>query len=297
MKTLSPLQKIERSLHKKFRREIWRKFVAGVQKYELIQAGDKIAVCVSGGKDSFLMAKLMQELHRHGEVPFEPIFLVMNPGFNEINFQKIVANAALLEIPIEVHDSDIFEIVSKTDRSPCYLCARMRRGFLYATAQRLGCNKIALGHHLSDVVETTLMGMLFGGQFQVMLPKLMSKNFAGMQLIRPMYCIDEAAILAWKNYNGLQFIQCACPLSENCNMYDASGGTGTRAIVKNLLTNLKKDHKDVEKSAFQSLQMLNLDTAIGYKLHGKEHSFLDKFLYRSSASDRIKKNFFTEDLP
>lgn len=277
MKELSQIQKIERSIHKKFRREIWRKFVAGIQKYELIQEGDKIAVCVSGGKDSFLLAKLMQGLYRYSEVPFEPVFLVMNPGYNEINFQKVVANADSLGVPIQVFDSDIFEIVSKTDRSPCYLCARMRRGFLYATAQKLGCNKIALGHHMSDVVETTLMGMLFSGQYQLMMPKLHSRNFPGMQLIRPMYCIEESAILAWKRYNELSFIQCACPLAENCNIYDASGGTSTRQTVKALLSQMKKEHKDVEKSVFKSLQMINLDTAIGYKLKGVEHSFLDDF--------------------
>jgi len=251
--------------------------VEGVQRYELISTGDRIAVCVSGGKDSMLMAKLMQQLQRHSEVSFELVFLVMNPGYNEINFQKVVACATLLGIPIEVYNSDIFEIVTKTDRSPCYLCARMRRGFLYATAQKIGCNKIALGHHMSDVVETTLMGMLYGAQYQVMMPKLRSKNFAGMELIRPMYCIGEDAILAWKRYNGLSFIQCACPLAENCNIFDANGGTSTRLVVKNLLANLKKENKDVEKSVFQSLQMVNLDTSIGYKLKGVEHSFLDDY--------------------
>ncbi|MCL1862145.1 MAG: tRNA 2-thiocytidine biosynthesis protein TtcA [Defluviitaleaceae bacterium] len=277
MKNLSDLQKIERSTHKKFRRELWRPFVAGIQQYELIKPGDKIAVCISGGKDSMLMAKLMQQLHRYSEIPFEAVYMVMNPGYNEINFQKVVTNAAFLDIPIKVYDSDIFEVVSKTDRSPCYLCARMRRGFLYATAQKLGCNKIALGHHKSDVVETTLMGMLYGAQFQIMLPKLKSQNFEGMELIRPMYCISEEAIVAWKRYNNLSFIQCACPLSENCNIFDASGGSSTRQTVKALLSQLKKDNKDVEKSVFNSLQMLNLDTAIGYKLNGVEHSFLEGF--------------------
>jgi tRNA(Ile)-lysidine synthase TilS/MesJ len=265
MKDLTPLQKIERSIHKKFRREIWRKFVAGIKQYELIQPGDKIAVCVSGGKDSMLLAKLMQQLHRHSEIPFEPIFLVMNPGYNEINFQKVIANASFLEIPIQVFDSNIFDVVTKTDRSPCYLCARMRRGFLYATAKELGCNKIALGHHMSDVVETTLMSMLYGAQFKTMLPKLTAKNFPEMQLIRPMYCIEEAAILAWKRYNDLSFIQCACPLAENCNIYDSSGGAGARQTVKALLAGLKKDNKDVEKSVFQSLQLINLETVIAYK--------------------------------
>ncbi|MCL1842761.1 MAG: tRNA 2-thiocytidine biosynthesis protein TtcA [Defluviitaleaceae bacterium] len=277
MKELTEIQKIERSIHKKFRRDIWRPFIAGVQKYKLIQEGDKIAVCISGGKDSMLMAKLMQQLHRHSNLPFEPIFMVMNPGYNEINFQKVIANASRLEIPVTVFDSDIFKVVSETDRSPCYLCARMRRGYLYSNAQKLGCNKIALGHHMSDVVETTLMGMLFGGQYQVMMPKLHSRNFAGMQLIRPMYCIEESAINAWKTFNNLTFINCACPLAENCNIYDATGGNSTRQTVKALLANLKKTNKDAEKSVFKSLQSINLDTAIGYKLNGVHHSFLDNY--------------------
>jgi tRNA(Ile)-lysidine synthase TilS/MesJ len=212
----------------------------------------------------------MQQLHRFSEVEFGLEFLVMNPGYNEINFQKVVANAAQLEIPVQIFNSNIFDVVTKTDRSPCYLCARMRRGFLYSTAQQMGCNKIALGHHMSDVVETTLMSMLFGAQFKTMLPKLNSQNFPGMQLIRPMYCIEEAAILAWKRYNNLSFIQCACPLAENCNIYDASGGTSARQTVKALLSQLKNHNKDVEKSVFQSLQMINLETVIGYKLDGEE---------------------------
>jgi len=277
MKELSLVQKIERSIHKKYRKVIWRPFIEGIKRYELIKENDAIAVCVSGGKDSMLLAKLMQALHRHSDFPFELHFMVMNPGYNEINFQKVVANAEMLEIPITVFDSDIFEVVQKTDRSPCYLCARMRRGHLYSHARKLGCNKIALGHHLSDVVETTLMGMLFGAQYQVMMPKLKSRNFPGMELIRPMYCVEEDAILAWKRYNGLTFIQCACPLSENCNIFDASGGTSKRQEVKALLRQLKRDNKDVEKSVFQSLHMVNLDTTIGYKLNEREYSFLDGY--------------------
>jgi tRNA(Ile)-lysidine synthase TilS/MesJ len=273
MKELTPLQKIERSIHKKFRREIWRFFIAGVQKYKLIQANDKIAVCLSGGKDSMLMAKLFQQLHSRSEIPFEPVYMVMNPGYSEADFRKLTANAEFLGIPITVFNSDIFEIVSKTDRSPCYLCARMRRGFLYSSAQKMGCNKIALGHHMSDVVETTLMGMLYGAQYQIMMPKLKSRNFPDMELIRPMYCIGEDAILAWKRYNGLSFLHCACPLAEYCE----NDGTSTRQLVKNLITELKKENKDVEKSVFQSLQMVNLDTTIGYKLNGVEHSFLDDY--------------------
>ena len=278
MKELSLSEKVERSIHKKYRKAIWRPFIAGVKKYELIQEGDSIAVCVSGGKDSMLMAKLMQALHRHSEVPFDVRFVVMNPGYNEINLQKVIANAEMLNVPISVFDSGIFEVVQKTDRSPCYLCARMRRGHLYSQARKMGCNKIALGHHLSDVVETTLMGMLFGAQHQVMMPKLKSQNFSGMELIRPMYCITEDAILAWKRYNDLSFIQCACPLSDNCNIFDASGGASKRQEVKALLRQLKQaGNKDVEKSVFESLHMLNLETAIGYKLNGREHSFLENY--------------------
>ena len=286
-KELTAIQLIERSIHKKFRKPLWKAFVAGIQQYELIQEGDCIAVCISGGKDSMLMAKLMQQLHRISEFPFDVKYLVMNPGYNEINFRRVIANAAMLEIPIEVFDSDIFEVVTNTDRSPCYLCARMRRGHLYAQAQRLGCNKIALGHHFNDVVETTLMGMLYGAQVQTMMPKLKSKNFAGMELIRPMYCVHEDAIIAWKNYNNLEFIQCACPLSENCSVFDASGGASKRQEVKTLLKNLKRDNKDVEKSIFQSIHSVNLDTIIGYKLNGVEHSFLEG--YNSDRRFRLSK--------
>jgi len=276
-KQLSPVQLIERSIHKKFRKTIWKPFVAGIQQYELIQAGDSIAVCISGGKDSMMLAKLMQALHRISDFPFDIKYVVMNPGYNEINLQRVISNAAKLEIPIEIFSSNIFDVVTETDRSPCYLCARMRRGFLYSYAQKLGCNKIALGHHFSDVVETTLMGMLYGAQIQTMMPKVRSKNFAGMELIRPMYCVHEDMIIAWARYNNLEFIQCACPLSESCTVFDASGGASKRQEVKALLRNLKQDNKDVEKSIFQSLHSVNLDTIIGYKLDGAEHSFLERY--------------------
>ena len=207
---LEPYQNIERSIIKKFRKEIWRPFIEAVQRYELVNEGDKIAVCISGGKDSMLMAKLMQELQRHSKVKFELVFLVMDPGYNEINRQKIESNAELLHIPITVFETDVFAVANTSEKNPCYLCARMRRGYLYSKAQELGCNKIALGHHFSDVIETPVMSMFYGGQLQAMLPKLHSKNFDGMELIRPMYCIHEDAILDWKRYNNLQFIQCAC---------------------------------------------------------------------------------------
>ncbi|MCL1877853.1 MAG: tRNA 2-thiocytidine biosynthesis protein TtcA [Defluviitaleaceae bacterium] len=274
-KTLTEIQIIERSIHKKFRRELWRKFIRAVQKYELIQADDKIAVCISGGKDSFLMAKLFQQLHRLSETPFDLAFVVMNPGYDAASFDKILTNADRLQVPVQVFDSDIFEIVQKSSGgSPCYLCARMRRGFLYATAQNLVCNKIALGHHMSDVVETTLMGMLYGAQNQTMMPKLKSRNFSEMQLIRPMYCIEEAAVTAWKNYNKLEFIACGgCPLKSYCD----EGNISARAAVKAFLAEMKTTNPDVEKNVFNALQCVNLETTIAYKKDGVIHSFLDDF--------------------
>jgi len=207
VKDLTKCQQVERSIRKKFRGGLWNPFVGGVKRYKLIEPGDRVAVCVSGGKDSMLTAKLMQDLCRHSKFPFEIVFLVMDPGYSSVNRQKVIDNAALLEIPITVFDSGIFEVVSNAGGSPCYLCARMRRGSLYAKAKELGCNKIALGHHFSDVVETTLMGMLYGAQFQTMMPKLRSKNFPGMELIRPMYCVHEDDILSWVRYNNLDFVQ------------------------------------------------------------------------------------------
>jgi len=275
MKELKPNERIERSINKKFRQSIWRPFIEGIKRYELIKRGDSIAVCISGGKDSMLLAKLMQALHKHSEVPFMLNFIVMDPGYNEINRQKVIANAATLAIPISIFNSNIFETVTQTDRSPCYLCARMRRGFLYAHAKEIGCNKIALGHHLSDVLETTLMNMFYGSEFGTMMPKLKSQNYPGMQLIRPMYCIHEDAIIAWARYNGLSFIQCACPLSESCNVLDASGGASRRQEAKALLKQLRRDNKDVEKSIFQSLHRVNLETVLGYRQKGHEYSFLD----------------------
>jgi len=270
-------QKIEHSINKKYRKEIWRPFVSGIQKYQLIQPDDNIAVCISGGKDSMLLAKLLQMLQRYSDFPFQLKFIVMNPGYNEINLQRVVSNASLLDIPIEIFESNIFEVVTGTRRSPCYLCARMRRGFLYAHAQKIGCNKIALGHHFNDVVETVLMGMLYGAQIATMMPKLKSRNFAGMQLIRPMYSVPEDAIISWARHNELSFIQCACPLSENCNIFEASGGVSKRQEVKALLKRLKQDNKDVEKSIFKSIHMVNLDTIIGYKQNEKEINFLEGY--------------------
>ena len=274
---LAPYQLVERSINKKFRKELWKPFIYAVKRYELIQPGDKIAVCISGGKDSMLMAKLMQELHRHSDVPFEVVYLVMDPGYNEINRRKIECNAQLLRIPITVFETDIFAIANSTEQSPCYLCARMRRGHLYSKAQELGCNKIALGHHFNDVIETTVMGMFYGSQLQAMPPKLHSKNFAGMELIRPLYCVHEEDILAWKRYNDLEFIQCACRFTENCTMCDNGGGGSKRQEIKLLLRRLKRDNPNIEKSIFNSIHAVSLDTMVGFKTKGQEHSFLEGY--------------------
>lgn len=274
---LEPYQMVERSIIKKFRKTIWNPFILAIKRYELIQEGDRIAVCISGGKDSMLLAKLMQQLQRHSDVPFELVFLVMDPGYNERNRKKIESNAALLHIPLTIFESDIFEVANHTEKNPCYLCARMRRGNLYYQAQSLGCNKIALGHHFSDVIETTLIGMFYGSQLQGMMPKLHSTNFPGMELIRPMYCIHEDAILSWKQYNNLTFIQCACRMTENI---DASGdgiGASKRQEIKMLLRKLRKDNPNIEKSIFNSIHAVCLDTMPGYKTNGEAHSFLEHY--------------------
>lgn len=274
---LEEYQLIERSLIKKFRKEIWNPFIEGVKNYQLVLEGDKIAVCISGGKDSMLMAKLLQQLQKISEVSFELRFIVMDPGYNEVNRKKIEDNAKLLHIPIEIFESDIFKITSTVDKSPCYLCARMRRGHLYAKAKEIGCNKIALGHHFSDVIETTLMGMFYGSQIQAMLPKLHSTNFEGMELIRPMYCIHEDAVLAWVKYNNLSFIQCACRFTD---AYTNSGdgiGESKRQEIKHLIKELKKTNPNIEHSIFKSIHSVCLDTMPGYKQNGEEHSFLDRY--------------------
>lgn len=274
---LEEYQLIERSLIKKFRKEIWNPFIEGVKNYQLVLEGDKIAVCISGGKDSMLMAKLLQQLQKISEVNFELRFIVMDPGYNEANRKKIENNAKLLHIPIEIFESDIFKITSTVDKNPCYLCARMRRGHLYAKAKEIGCNKIALGHHFSDVIETTLMGMFYGSQIQAMLPKLHSTNFEGMELIRPMYCINEDAVLAWVKYNNLSFIQCACRFTD---AYTNSGdgiGESKRQEIKHLIKELKKTNPNIEHSIFKSIHSVCLDTMPGYKQNGEEHSFLDRY--------------------
>ena len=271
---LDKCQMIERSINKRFRKELWTPFMKAVRQYRLISEGDRIAVCISGGKDSMLMAKLMQELTRHSIFPFETVFLVMDPGYNERNRQKIEENAALLRVPITVFESNIFDVANAQEHNPCYLCARMRRGFLYNKAQELGCNKIALGHHFSDVIETTVMGMFYGAQLQAMPPKLHSTNFPGMELIRPMYCIHEEDILSWCHYTSLEFIQCACRFTENSA---ATPGTSKRLEVKHLIRELRKTNPDIEKSIFNSIHSVCLDTMVGWKTRGEEHSFLDDY--------------------
>ena len=271
-------REIERSIIKKFRKPVWRRFTKALNDYELVKDGDKIAVCISGGKDSMLMAKLFQELARHGKKNFDVVFLVMNPGYNERNFQLIKENARILNIPITVFQSEIFNIVASEESSPCYLCARMRRGHLYSKAKELGCNKIALGHHYDDVIETILMGMLYGGQVQTMMPKLHSTNFEGMELIRPMYLIREADIIHWADYNNLHFIRCACRFTEKVAAAAEEEDKGSkRAEVKALIRQLAAKDPVVEFNIFKSVENVNLNTVIAYKKDGVKHHFLETY--------------------
>ena len=268
-------ERTEESIRKKFRKKLFSRFTKAIVEYELIQPNDKIAVCISGGKDSFAMAKLFQELKRHNKIPFEIIFLLMDPGYNAENREKIETNAKLLNIPLTVFETDIFESVFNIEKSPCYLCARMRRGHLYHRAKDLGCNKIALGHHYDDVIETILMGMLYGGQMQTMMPKLKSDNFEGMELIRPMYLIREETIKAWRYYNGLEFIRCACKFTEGAAR-DPSGSK--RQKVKELIRTLEKDDPGIEQNIFRSVENVNLKTVITYKdKEGVRHRFTDEY--------------------
>ena len=271
---LSPHEQAERSIIKKYRRELWGPFIAALKRYRLVESGDRIAVCISGGKDSMLLAKLMQLLERVSDVPFKPKFLVMDPGYNKENRKRIEDNAALLHIPISVFETNIFDVANNTEKNPCYLCARMRRGYLYRFAKDMGCNKIALGHHFNDVVETTLLGMFYGGQLQGMMPKLKSRNFPGMELIRPMYCIREQDIISWRRYNNLEFIQCACRFTENAA---CDTGSSKRQEIKALLQNLQKEDPDIEKRIFNSIHSVCLDTFPGYIEGGEEHSFLERY--------------------
>ena len=270
-------KEIEKSLRKKFHKDIWCRFTKAINDYQMIQDGDKIAVCISGGKDSMLMAKLFQELARHGKIRFEVEYLVMNPGYNEVNYQQILYNAKMLNIPITVFDSEIFDVVADEDDSPCYLCARMRRGYLYSKAQELGCNKIALGHHFDDVIETIVMGMMYGAQIQTMMPKLHSTNFDGMELIRPMYLIREEDIISWMEYNDLHFIRCACRFTERRDAVDDVGQVSKRAEVKELIKELRKRSPYIEMNIFRSVENVNVNTVIAYKKDGIRHHFLDEY--------------------
>ncbi|MCI8281161.1 MAG: tRNA 2-thiocytidine biosynthesis protein TtcA [Lachnospiraceae bacterium] len=270
-------REIERSIIKKFHKDIWRKFTRAVNDYQLIEDGDKIAVCISGGKDSMLMAKLFQELSRHGKRNFEAEYLVMNPGYNERNLEQVLFNARLLQVPVTVFESEIFDAVVDIEKSPCYLCARMRRGYLYSKALELGCNKIALGHHFDDVIETILMGMLYGGQIQTMMPKLWSTNFPGMELIRPLYLVREADILHWARYNDLEFIRCACRFTEASAACKDKEQISKRQEVKELIRQLKEKSPFIEKNIFRSVENVNLDTIIAYKKDGEKHYFLEGY--------------------
>lgn len=267
---------IEESIRKKFRKTIWCRFTKAIREYELVKEGDKVAVCISGGKDSMLMAKLFQELKRHNKFPFEVLFLVMDPGYSPENRQIIENNAKKLNIPVTIFESDIFESVFNIEKSPCYLCARMRRGYLYHKAQELGCNKIALGHHYDDVIETILMGMLYGAQVQTMMPKLHSTNFEGMELIRPLYLVREDDIKKWRDYNDLHFIQCACKFTDTCTTCGGENAS-KRVEVKNLIRQLKETNPFVESNIFKSVENVNLSTIVAYKKDGVKHHFLDDY--------------------
>ena len=273
---LQPHQIVPPSLTGPFQKTNWTPYVGAVDTYALIAPGDRIAVCVSGGKDSMLLAKLMQQLQRVRQNDFALEFLTMDPGYDPAHARQLLDNAALLGLPGQVVETNILRIVNKQEQHPCFLCARMRRGHLYAKTQALGCNKIALGHHFNDVIETTVMSMFYGSQLQAMPPKLHSTSFPGMTLIRPMYCIREEDILAWKRYNELEFIQCACRFTENCTMCDNGGGGSKRQEVKTLLRRLKRDNPNIENSIFRSIHAVALDTMPGYKSEGVEHSFLER---------------------
>ena len=281
-------QEIERSIIKKFRKDIYRLFTKAVKDYQLIKENDNIMVCISGGKDSFLLAKCIEELQKHGDIKFDVHYVTMNPGYNETNKKKIEENAKILHIPLEMFNSDIFAIANKLNpENPCYLCARMRRGYLYSKAEELGCNKIALGHHFDDVIETTLLSMFYGAEIKTMLPKLHSDNFKGLELIRPLYLVKEYSIKAWMKYNNLEFINCACPLTENCvidsDLVDDDSEVGRRQAMKILIRKLRKEGKNIDNNIFTALNNINMNCILGYKKDGKYTSFLDEY------DDNVKK--------
>ena len=268
-------REIEKSIIKKFRKEIWSKFIKAIKDYKLIEENDRLMVCISGGKDSFLLAKCIQELIRHGMVPFEAKYVVMNPGYREENLNQIINNAKEMNIPIEVFDTDIFAVSNKLNpENPCYMCARMRRGHLYNKAQELGCNKIALGHHFDDVIETTLLSLFYGAEIKTMLPKLHSDNFKGVDLIRPLYYVHEEAIISWKNYNELTFLNCACKFTEKASL---DHEFSKRKEMKELIKNFKEKNKDIDHNIFKALDNINLECVLGTKKNGEYHSFLEDF--------------------
>lgn len=281
---MEKFEEIERSIIKKFRKPIWSKFISGIKEYQLIKDKDKIAVCISGGKDSMLMAKCMQHLQKYSEIDFETEYIVMDPGYNEANRQQIIKNAKLLNIPVKIFNTPIFDIVDKVDETPCYLCARMRRGYLYRYAQELGCNKIALGHHFDDVIETVLMSMFYAAEIKTMMPKLKSTNHEGMELIRPMYKIREEDIIAWRRYNEMHFIQCACRVTEKTQK---EGSGSKRQEIKLLIKTLSQINPNIDTNIFRSIHNLNLDTIIGYKKANEYHSFLDDY----DTLDRLRREF------
>lgn len=281
------ISEIEHSIIKKFRKPIWRKFTKAINDYDLIQEGDKIACCISGGKDSMLLAKLLQEIKRHGKIHFDIVFLVMNPGYADENWKIIENNAKIMGIPLTVFNSEIFDIVTDIDKNPCYLCARMRRGYLYSHAKELGCNKIALGHHYDDVIETILMGMFYGGKIETMMPKLHSQHFAGMQLIRPLYLVKEADIKAWRDYNGLHFIQCACKFTENVAT-SRGEHTSKRDEMKSLINMLRNTSDVIESNIFRSIHNINLRTVIGYHKDDWTYNFLDDYEKYARTEEEIE---------
>ena len=279
-------EEIEKSIRKKFHKNIFSKVAKAINEYDLLQENDKVAVCISGGKDSMLMAKLFQELKRHDKFPFELVFLVMDPGYSRENRKIIEQNAKMMDIPITVFETNIFDSVYEIEKSPCYLCARMRRGYLYSKAKELGCNKIALGHHYDDVIETILMGMLYGAQVQTMMPKLHSTNFEGMELIRPMYLVREEDIKHWRDYNGLKFLQCACRFTDNCSSCRTDGTDASKRMeIKKMIAEMKKTNPYVEANIFRSVENVNLKTIIAYKDNGVKHHFLESYDKKEHVRD------------
>jgi len=268
---------VERSIIKKYRKDIWKRFIAGINEYEMIKEGDRIAVCISGGKDSMLLAKCIQHLQKHSDFPFEAKYMVLDPGYSEENLKHIIDNAAILNLPIEICKADIFDYVVDIEQSPCYMCARMRRGHLYKNAQLLGCNKIALGHHFDDVIETILLSIIYGAEIKTMMPKLHSTNFEGMELIRPLYMVREADIIAWARYNSLEFLQCACKFTSEDSQQSEHETQSKRKEMKELISHFRKINSNIEMNIFRSVHNVNLETVIGYRKGDMKYNFLDDY--------------------